>query len=473
MRLLIARVIPHQFDARAAGVHNESLNVTHPMKRNIVIGVTVVLLAAAVFFANRYYQQSRGPEVQVEAIEHRTLTAVVSASGKIQPKRLVNISADTMGRVTELAVYEGEQVDRGQFLMLIDPEAAESAVQMVEAGFRAGREALNVARVAVETARANLELSLRNETRSRKLHEDEVVSRESLDLAESEAKVRRSELEARETEVRAQEERLAQETANLRTARHVLSKVTIDAPMAGMITRLNIEQGETVVVGTMNNAGTVLLTIADLSVIQAELEVDETDIVDVRLGQSATITIDALPDREFEGQVTKIGSSAKQGQNAMSADTGQTGTNFVVEVTLTDEVPGVRPDFSCTAEITTAVREHTIAVPIQALTVRELEYDSNGTRVRHQKKDKNDGKRRDAIPPAHRLEEVEGVFVHRDGEAVFTPVTIGIAGERHFEVLAGLDAGDGVITGRYSAVREIADGARVKLEEPESDYFWQ
>jgi HlyD family secretion protein len=440
------------------------------MKRPIIIAVSVVVLAAAMFFANRYYQESLGPEVQVETIERRSLAAVVSASGKIQPKRLVNISADTMGRVTELAVDEGALVERGQFLMLIDPEAAESAVEMGEAGIRAGREALNASRVAIKTARANLELSLRNEDRLRKLHDEELVSRETLDRTESEVKVRRSELEARETEVRAQVQRLAQETANLRSARHVLSKVTIDAPMEGMITRLNIEEGETVVVGTMNNAGTVLMTIADLSVLQAELEVDETDIVDVRLGQSAVITIDAIPSQEFHGQVTKIGSSAKQNQNAMSAATGQSGTNFEVEVTVTDEVPGVRPDFSCTADITTAVREDAVAVPIQALTVREIDYDSKGARV-HRDADENSD--RGSPRPGHRRKEVEGVFVYRDGQVVFTPVTIGIAGERHFEILTGLDEGDEIITGPYSAVREIVDGDRVKLEQPDSGSFWQ
>ena len=443
------------------------------MKRKITIALSALVVVAVIASANWYYQRSRGPEVQVETIVRRNLTAVVSASGKIQPKRLVNISADTMGRVTELAVDEGEHVDRGQFLMLIDPEAAESAVQMGEAGIRAGREALNASRVAIETARANLELSLLNEERLRELHQDELVSREALDRAQSEVKVRRSELEARETEVRAQQERLAQETANLRSARHVLSKVTIDAPMEGVITRLNIEEGETVVVGTMNNAGTVLLTIADLSVIQAELEVDETDIVDVRLGQPATITIDAIPDQEFMGQVTKIGSSAKQGQNPMSAAADPSGTNFEVEVTLTDEVPGVRPDFSCTAEITTAVRDDAVAVPIQALTVRELDYDANGNRIRPEKRTSGGAERREPPAPGHSRKEVEGVFVHRDGAAVFTPVAIGIAGERHFEVLEGLAAGDEVITGPYSAVREIGDGDRVELEQPDSGSFWR
>jgi HlyD family secretion protein len=244
-------------------------------------------------------------------------------------------------------------------------------------------------------------------------------------------------LAARESEVRAQEQRLQQETANLRSARHVLSKVTIDAPMDGMITRLNIEQGETVVIGTMNNAGTVLMTIADLSVILSVLEVDETDILDVRLGQETAVQIDALPDVEFKGYVTKIGSSAIQAAGNAGATNDQRGTNFEVEVTIKDEIPGVRPDFSCTAEITTATREEAVAVPIQALTVRENE---------------------DEV-------EEEGVFVLRDGVVIFTPVEVGIAGERYFEVLSGLTEGDEVVTGPYSEVRELEEGDVVTIAE--------
>ena len=322
--------------------------------------------------------------------------------------------------------------------MLIDPESAESAVEMGAAGLRAARESLNTARAAVETARANLELALQNAARTRELRKDSLVSEEALDRAESEVRVRTSELHARETEARAQEQRLAQQTANLRSAQHVLSKVTIDAPMAGVITRLSIEAGETVVVGTMNNPGTVLMTIADLSVIQAEIDVDETDIVSVRLGQPAAIAIDAFPDETFHGEVTKIGSSAIQASRTAANTTGdQRGTSFQVEITLKDEVPGVRPDFSCTAEITTATRTQAIAVPIQALTVGEGESAT----------------------------ELEGVFVHRDGTIVFTPVEVGIAGERYFEVLSGLQEGDMVVTGPYSAVRELEDGDTARIAE--------
>jgi HlyD family secretion protein len=222
--------------------------------------------------------------------------------------------------------------------------------------------------------------------------------------------------------------------------------------MAGVISRLSIEEGETVLVGTMNNPGTVLMTVADLSVIQAELQVDETDVVDVRLGQSAVVSIDAFPDQEFRGRVTKIGSSATQ-SGAAGASGDRQATSFEAEVTLEDEVPGVRPGFSCTADITTATRDQAIAVPIQALTVREVELGAEGHIVRQGIESENQ-------------EELEGVFVYRDGEAVFTPVEVGIAGEKYFEVLS---AADQVITGPYASVRELQDGDSVELEQQDED----
>ena len=407
----------------------------------VLLVVAVVVLSVATFGWLRYRDRSQTESVQVEGIERRDLVATVAASGKIEPARMVNISADTMGRVTELAVKEGERVEQGQFLMLIDPESAESAVQMGDAGLGAAQASLNTQRIAVETAQANLDLALRNEDRARELNRDQIVSSEELDRTESEVKIRTSELKARETEVRAQEQRLRQERANLRSAQHVLSKVNIEAPMAGKVTRLNIEQGETVIVGTMNNPGTILMTVSDLSEILAVLEVDETDILDVSLHQPVSVLIDALPDVEFSGEVTKIASSAIQASATPGASTDQRGTNFEVEVTIKDEIPGVRPDFSCTAEITTATRDDVIAVPIQALTVREDEQEN----------------------------EQEGVFVFRDGVVTFVAVEVGIAGERYFEVLSGLSEGDEVVTGPYSAVREIEDGDRVVLQDDAED----
>ena len=407
----------------------------------VLLVVAVVVLSVATFGWFSFRERSQTEAVRVEGIERRDLVATVAASGKIEPERMVNISADTMGRVTELAVKEGQRVEQGQFLMLIDPESAESAVQMGDAGLGAAQASLNTQRIAVETAQANLDLALRNEARARELNRDQIVSLEELDRTESEVKIRTSELKARETEVRAQEQRLRQERANLRSAQHVLSKVNIEAPMAGMVTRLNIEQGETVIVGTMNNPGTILMTVSDLSVILAVLEVDETDILDVSLRQTVSVLIDALPDVEFSGHVTKIASSAIQASATPGASTDQRGTNFEVEVTIKDDIPGVRPDFSCTAEITTATRDDVIAVPIQALTVREDEQEN----------------------------EQEGVFVFRDGVVTFVAVEVGIAGERYFEVLSGLGEGDEVVTGPYSAVREIEDGDRVVLQDDAED----
>jgi HlyD family secretion protein len=219
------------------------------------------------------------------------------------------------------------------------------------------------------------------------------------------------------------------------------------------------------VIGTMNNAGTVLLTIADMSVIQAEVEVDETDIPSLRIGQSAKVTIDAMPGQSFMGKVTEIGNSPIQA--AAGAQASTQATNFKVVVTLDKEISEVRPGFTCTAEITTAVRDAAVAVPIQATTVRELVLDEKGNVVRPPDEK---GKRRAPtvsttpadLAPGQTRKELEGVFVVQDGKAVFVPIKTGIAGEKYFEVLSGLKEGDAVITGPFASVRSLAEGAAVK-----------
>jgi HlyD family secretion protein len=426
-------------------------------RKRAILGIVAAVAVAGGVGGYLYYQRRQLTEVEIEVIARRNLEALVSASGKVQPKKLVNISADTVGRVTKLSVEEGDVVKKGQFLLQIDPEILESAVELSEAGLAAGREAVQSARVLVATARANLDLAEQNITRLERLRRDDLISQEALDRAEAELRVRRSELEARETEVRAQEQRLEQEVAALRSARHNLSKVTLDSPMNGIVSRLNIEEGETVLVGTMNNPGTVLLTVADMSVVQAELEVDETDIIDVALGQPARVTIDAFPDREFTGRVTKIGSSSLEAQLLQQRQA----TMFEAEVTLDSEVPDARPGFSCTADITTATRVDAIAVPIQALTVREVYPDSEGN-LHARTRDEE-------WPPSPAVEpdEVEGVFVLRDGRVHFTPVKIGIAGEQYFEVLEGLKEGDEVVTGPFDQVRDMLDQDRVRIREEE------
>ena len=260
---------------------------------------------------------------------------------------------------------------------------------------------------------------------------------------------------------------MRQEQATLENAKTDLSKVRIESPINGIVTRRNIEEGETAVVGTMNNAGTVLLTIADMSVIEAEVEVDETDIPTVRIGQLAKITIDAMPGHSFTGKVTEIGNSPIQatGQAATQA------TNFKVVITVDGEIPDVRPGFTCTAEITTATRDNALAVPIQATTVREMVVDDKGVIVREPPAEPGAAPRRPGgvqaaeLKPGQERKELEGVFVVRDGKAVFEPVKTGIAGEKYFEVMSGLKDGDAVIVGPFASVRTLADGAMVKVED--------
>ena len=240
--------------------------------------VTILAVGGALVYFNVTFERATGPEVEVEAVERRSLEAIVSASGTIVPQLTVDISADTMGRVTRLAFDEGDQVGRGQFLLEIDPETLRSAVDRGEAALRASRSSQTQMEVAIESAQVNLTLARDHLRRQEGLWDLQLISRETIEQALTDVALRETELQQREIEVATQVERIGQEEANLDSARYELTKVTITSPFAGVVTRRNIEEGETVVVGTMNNAGTVLATIADLSVLEAEVEVDETDI---------------------------------------------------------------------------------------------------------------------------------------------------------------------------------------------------
>ena len=410
-----------------------------------------------------------------ETLKNRDLEAIVSASGKIQPKRQINVSANTMGRVTRIAVEEGQRVRAGQFLLEIDPRSLEGLLQHGEASVAAAQSTLQQARTSVDQARASLDLSRQNLKRQEELWKDGLTTRESLERAQNEVTVRDADLKARQQEIQTREQQIKQEQASLSTTRYNLNQVIISSPMDGIVVRRNIEQGETAVVGTMNNAGTVLLTIADMSVIEAEIEVDETDIPTVTLGQEARVTIDAVPDRTFRGRVTEIGNSPIQ--TTSTTNTTQQATNFKVVVTLEEEVPDVRPGFTCTAEITTATKKNVVSVPIQSLTVREMLFDSGNDLVHEPPPEpkRRVNFSRPAVepvavaaepPPGHTRKETEGVFVLRDDRAVFVPVKVGIAGERYFEVVDGVKPGDRVITGPFASVRELADGAQVKIAVP-------
>jgi len=439
-------------------------------RKKILIGVAIVLVGAAVVAANFYFKKKDGIVVTAEAVRARDLEAIVSASGKLQAKRFVNMSAVQMGRVTRLAVEEGDRVRAGQFLLQIDPNILRGSVQRGEAAVAGARSGLEQARVGIATAQANLTLARDQAKRQRELWKEGLTTREALDQAESLLAVRETELQAAQSEVQNRQHMIQQESASLSTSRYNLDQVTLIAPFDGIVTRRNIEEGENVVVGTMNNAGTQLLTVADMSIVEAELEVDETEIPSVKIGQRAKVTIDAISGETFPGKVTEIGNSPLQ--TPAQAQAGQQATNFKVVVTVDKAPEAVRPGFTCSAEITTGTRSQAIAVPIQAMAVRELVYDKAGKIVRPPKDDK---KKRSSSPeptvsaaelePGQTRKEVEGAFLMRNGIATFVPVKTGIAGDKYFEVLSGLKAGDQVITGPYNNVRNIKDGDTVRLEE--------
>jgi HlyD family secretion protein len=433
-----------------------------------LIAVVVVGGVAASFLAGPH---DAGVHVTAETVQRRDLEAIVSASGKIEPKKTVNISAQTQGRVTRLAVNEGDRVKAGQFLMQIDAVSAEAAVRRDEAAVAGARTGLEQSRVSLQSARASHENAVATLKRQRDLWQAGLTTREQLERAETEVQIRDSDVKAREQEIKTRETQLKQQEAGLASSQHTLAQVRFEAPFDGIVTRRNIEEGENVVVGTMNNAGTVLLTVADMSVIEAEVEVDETDIPLIRIGQIAKITIDAMEDKTFAGKVTEIGNSPIQAAGA-NAGGARTATNFKVVVTVEGTIPEVRPGFTCTAEITTATRAKAVAVPIQSLTVRELTYDEKGNLIREPRPPRPrfafgppappvSASNTTELKPGHKRVETEGVFVVRDGKAQFIAVKVGIAGERYFEVASGLQEGDRVITGPFDSVRNLFDGDAV------------
>ncbi len=439
-----------------------------------VIGVLVIAgIAGGAYSRSR---QDKGTLVTGENVQLRDLESLVSASGKIEPKRSVNISAQSMGRVTQIGVREGDRVKSGQFLLLIDPVSAQSAVRRDEAAVAGARTGLEQSRVSVQSSRASLDVARQSLKRQQELWQAGLTTRETLERAEAEVQMRESDINARAQEIRTREEQVRQQEAGLVSSRYNLSQSRFESPFDGIVTRRNIEEGENVVVGTMNNAGTVLLTVADMSVIEAEVEVDETDIPLVQIGQKATVTIDAIDGKTFAGHVTEIGNSPIQ--VAGQAAGARTATNFKVVVTLDDAAPEIRPGFTCTAEISTASKSGVVSVPIQALTVRELEYDRAGAvvpRVRPAPASRwSFGPPAAAatqalpteLPVGHTRKEVEGVFVIRDGKAQFVIVQVGIAGERYFEVTSGLKEGDRVITGPFDSVRNLFEGDETRENTP-------
>jgi HlyD family secretion protein len=406
----------------------------------VVLGVLVIGLGGVGIASTR----ERGIEVRTEEVASRDLVSIVTASGVIQPKQKADISADLSGRVIQIAVVEGQTVNRGDLLLRIDPTQYEALVRRSEA-------AVAQARAQAAQSRANLLQAQSAAARAERLAEgDRLISNQELEQARTQLRVAEAQEEAARYGV-------TQAEASLSEAVETLRKTTIVAPMAGRVTRLNINEGETAVVGTMNNPGSLLLTIADLSVMEARVRVDETNVPRISIGDSVNLKIDAFPAETFTGRVTRIANSAIQQQTATS--TTQQAVDFQVIVTLDAPPAELRPDLSATAEIVTDVRPGVPSVPIIAVTVR----DPDGKKILGSS---SAGRQDPFEMPQENRVETEGVFVVRAGKAEFVPVRLGIAGDRYFELLSGLSIGDTVVAGPYASVRDLEQDSPIRIQEP-------
>ena len=398
-------------------------------------GIAVVIVVVVVFMSAAK-RGDRGQTVRIAEVGVEDLVATVTASGTIRPKTKVDISADITGRITKIGVTEGDWVEKGQFLIQIEAAPYEAAVSRATALLASGE-------ASMLRADANKAEAERNLNRARNLHQREgLISEEAFEQAQTAYDVSVANYQASAAQV-------DQYKASVVEAREQLSKTRLTAPMAGRVVRLPVEEGEVAVPGTFSRETALLLTIADMSEILAEVQVDETDVVRLASGDSVRITIDAYPDTAFVGYITKISNRARLTATQTSAGSSDRAVDFDVEITLADPPQDIRPDLSATARIVTDVQKNVLAIPIISLTVRDHEV------IPNEMVDQDSA-------AVGRTEENEGVFVVRDGLASFVPVNVGIAGEEHFQVMSGLQEGDSIVAGPYQVIRDLSDSTKVR-----------
>ncbi|MBI3679420.1 MAG: efflux RND transporter periplasmic adaptor subunit [Acidobacteria bacterium] len=461
-------------------------------KTKVILGLILLVLIAGAAAASYQYSQKGIVAVQTGRVMRQDLTSVVTASGEIKPRNYINIGTNAMSpsRITEILVVEGQSVKKNQVLARLEsvqPEAevaaqranqssAEAESAAAEASLRAADENIHTAEASLERARADLERARIFFERAKRLQEDKLISRQEFDQRSTEYAVYQAavrEAEARLAQVKAQrnqtsssltaaQKRVALAQANLKRAADVLQRTYIISPLDGVVTNLPVRVGETVVPGIQNSPASLIMTIADMSLITAEVKVDETDIVNVKLTQIADVTIDAIPNRIFKGRVLEIGNTAILRSTGLAASqsaiSSQEAKDFKVVIALENPPAEIRPGLSCTAKVTTATRQKVLTIPIQALTVRQkgdLEAPA-GDSV----------KAAGPNPAAEkaRKEEIQGVFVVSGGKAAFRKVDTGITGATDIEVLTGLDDGDEIITGSYKVIRTLRNEAKVRVE---------
>ena len=458
--------------------------VTEIMKtwKKILIGAGATILLIIIVAITIHQSSKNVVTVQTAAVQREDLAAVVSASGEVKPKTYVNIGANAFGKITHLYVKEGDQVKKGQLLAQLenvqssaDVSANQASLQMAVTDAIAADAALNTATADLKRAKADFDRNKLDWERAQNLFKDGLIAKSDFDSRENAwatADAGLVQAQARVAQARAQKDssdkHVAQARATLTRATDILQKTSYAAPFDGVITNLPVREGETVVIGIQNSPGSTLMTLADMAVITAEVKVDETDIVNVRLGQPADVTIDAIPRKVFHGTVSEIGDNAIVRSSGLSTSQQTTASeeakDFKVVVTLQDAPKDLRPGLSTTAKITTATRDNALTVPIQALTIRtraQLEEQKSSPQSVHAA---SPGPKETASKDQKRDDSIQGVFVIRNRKAEFVPVATGIAGTTDIEVLEGLKEGDEIITGSYKVLRTLRPGHGVKVD---------
>src|SRR5256714_5519013 len=449
--------------------------------KKIAIGVGVVIVLAIIVGFSVRQSSKNVVTVQTGKAQRQDLATVVSASGEIKPKTYVNIGANAFGKITHLYVKEGDHVRRGQLLAQLenvqssaDVNANEASLQAAQTDSLAAEAALKTAEADLLRAQADYDRNKLDWSRAQSLFKDGLISKSDFDSrrnAWATADAGLTQATARVAQAKAQNDsagrHIAQAKATLTHYTDLLQKTTYPAPFDGVITNLPVREGETVVIGIQNAQGSTLMTIADMSVITAEVKVDETDIVNVKLGQPADVTIDAIPKKIFHGKVTEIGNNAIVRSSGLSTSQQTTASeeakDFKVVVTLSDAPQDLRPGLSTTAKVTTATRTNALSIPIQALTLRtkdQIDAQNNAPGSVHAA----EPAAKDVASKGKRDDEVQGVFVIRNKKATFVPVATGITGTTDIEVLDGLKEGDEVITGSYKVLRTLRPGSSVKVD---------
>ncbi len=396
--------------------------------KKVLLFFLVIAVIAVIIIFNLQSQREKSIKVTVEKVKKQNLTSVISASGEVKPKKNVNISSQIAGRVILLGVEEGQQVKSGDFLLKLESTQYEA---------NADRDRARIQSLRADLIRAEA-VKNRDDAfykRQIKLFEAQLISTEALESAKANYEISKANYDAINFQIK-------QAQASLQSTLDILKKTEYYAPIDGIITSLQVEEGETALVGTMNNPGTILMTIADLSVMEVEVEVDETDVVGVKIGQQSEVKIDAYPEDVIIGTVTEVGSSALQTLSA--ADESK---DFKVVVTLDNPPPDLKPGLSASADIITAKKEDVLAIPISALVLRDKTED-----------DQNAEK-----------EQEEGVYVVEESRVKFQPIKKGIMGELMIEITSGLEEGQDVVVGPYSALRLLKEDALIKAEEKKEE----